>query len=525
MSSFAPFLLCALACLFLSVVLTTRTKPRPPGPRLGWFASVKLPRAYQWLTYAKWRHIYGDIIYLRIFGNPIMVINSQEVAEDLLERRSRNYSSRPVRTMVVDLMGWDWLFSSMPYGPRWRDHRSLFHRHFRRHMTSNYHPVVLKETHTTLRNLLDSPELYAHHIRRYSCFRMAAAVVMKISYGHEISDKGDVYVTIADEAMQGLGKAGIFGTFLVDYLPLLKYVPEFMPGAGFKRQARVWRAMSRKMIEKPFQMVKERMENGTASSCFAQKELETWMQSSERDPEYETLIKNVAGISYAAGADTTVSALLSFILAMVVYPEVQRKIQQQLDDILGMQRLPTLADRGKLPFIDCVVSECLRWNPVLPLGLVHLVSEDDEYGGYFIPKGTSILPNVWAMLHDETCYPNPMEFDPDRFVDQHRNMNLGINKFPQAAFGFGRRLCPGRWLAMDSVWIAVASILTVYTIEKALSEDGVEISPSIDYTSSFLSRPKPFQCRFVPRSERAIDLIKQTGVNPSASDHPDQSLE
>lgn len=72
-----------------------------------------------------------------------------------------------------------------------------------------------------------------------------------------------------------------------------------MPGAGFKRQARVWRAMARKMIEKPFQMVKERMQNGAASSCFAQKELEMWMQSSERDPEYETLIKNVAGISYA----------------------------------------------------------------------------------------------------------------------------------------------------------------------------------------------------------------------------------
>jgi cytochrome P450 len=348
---------------------------------------------------------------------------------------------------------------------------------------------------------------------------------MKISYGHNISDKGDVFVTIADEAMQGLGKAGIFGSYLVDYLPFLKYVPEFMPGAGFKRQARVWRAKTREMIEKPFQMVKERMANGTASSCFAQKELEMWKQSSERDPGYETLIKNVAGISYAAGADTTVSTLLSFVLAMVVYPDVQRKIQEQLDDTLGMQRLPTFADRTKLSYIDCVVWECLRWNPVLPLGLAHLVSEDDEYGGYLIPKGTSVLPNVWAMLHDETCYPNPMEFDPDRFVDQEQNMKLGINKFPQAAFGFGRRLCPGRWLAMDSVWMAVASILTVYTVEKALSEDGVEINPSVDYTSSLLSRPKPFQCRFVPRSEKVVHLIQQTGLNPSTSECPDQNWE
>ena len=205
-----------------------------------------------------------------------------------------------------------------------------------------------------------------------------------------------------------------------------------MPGAGFKRQARVWRAKARAMIDKPFQMVKERMESGTACSCFAQNELEKWIQSSKRDPAYETLIKNVAGISYAGKVAKllwppnihtqavqpvqtqfvlrsskrafpaelgvqTVSTLLSFILAMTVYPEVQRKAQEQLDDILGMQRLPTLADREKLPFIECVVWECLRWNPVLPLGLVHLASKNDEYRGYFIPKGTSILPNVWSV--------------------------------------------------------------------------------------------------------------------------------
>lgn len=91
----------------------------------------------------------------------------------------------------------------------------------------------------------------------------------------------------------------------------------------------------------------------------------------------------------------TVSTLLSFVLAMLVHPEVQTRAQQELDDILAMDRLPTFADRSKLPFIDCVVWECLRWNPVLPMGLARLVTSDDEYNGYFIPNGTSILPNVW----------------------------------------------------------------------------------------------------------------------------------
>jgi len=291
----------ALAWFLPRTLLATvvAKRPLPPGPPTGWFGNLNLPSSYQWLHYAKWKELYGDIIYIYVLGNPIIVVNSAQAAEELFERRSKKYSSRPVRTMVVELMGWDWLFSSMPYGPRWKQHRSLFRRHFHRLQTSDYYSVVTKETYTTLRNLAHSPDDFAHHLRR-----TAAAIVMKISYGHEVSDKGDIYVTLADEAMQGLGMAGIFGSFLVDYLPFLKYVPARMPGAHFKRQALIWRKMTKNMIDRPFQAVRERMANGTAIPCFAQKELEKLEQDANSDPDYETIIKNVAGISYAAGADT-----------------------------------------------------------------------------------------------------------------------------------------------------------------------------------------------------------------------------
>lgn len=499
--------LLALAWFLPRTLLATVAvkRPLPPGPPTGWFGNFNLPSSYQWLHYASWKELYGDIIYVYVLGNPIVVVNSAQAAEELFERRSKKYSSRPVRTMVVELMGWDWLFSSMPYGKRWKQHRSLFRRHFHRLLTSDYYSVVTKETYTTLRNLAHSPDDFAHHLRR-----TAAAIVMKISYGHEVSDKGDVYVTLADEAMQGLGMAGIFGSFLVDYLPFLKYVPARMPGADFKRQALIWRKMTKAMIDRPFQAVRERMANGTAIPCFAQKELEKLQQDVNSDPDYETIIKNVAGISYAAGADTTVSTLLSFVLAMLVHPEVQTRAQQELDDILAMDRLPTFADRSKLPFIDCVVWECLRWNPVLPMGLARLVTSDDEYNGYSIPNGTSILPNVWAMLHDADVYPDPLVFSPERFSDQKRNDDLGINKLPWPAFGFGRRMCPGRWLAYETVWFSIACILSVYSIERGIDENGLEIVPEVAYTSSMISRPKPFKCRFIPRSERADELIKGT---------------
>jgi cytochrome P450 len=80
---------------------------------------------------------------------------------------------------------------------------------------------------------------------------------------------------------------------------------------------------------------------------------------------------------------------------MLAHPEVQKRAQKELDNVLAMDRLPTFADRSELPYIDCIAWECLRWHPVLPLGVAHFVSEDDEYDGYFIPGGTSVLPNIW----------------------------------------------------------------------------------------------------------------------------------
>ncbi|OBZ80086.1 O-methylsterigmatocystin oxidoreductase [Grifola frondosa] len=392
----------------------------------------------------------------------------------------------------------------MPYGPQWRKHRALFHQYFNAGNTSDYHPLQLKETHVMLRNLAESPDVIYHHVRR-----SAAAVVMKASYGHQIAPEGDIYVTLADEALTGLAQSGIFGTFLVDYIPLLKYIPAWMPGAGFQRKARAWRKANQSMLNMPFEMVKQRMASNTAVPCFVTAELERGFQSSSQEYD-EQLIKDVAAIAYAAGADTTVSAILSFFLAMTAYPEVLKKLQGEIDRVVGNERLPDFSDRNSIPYVDWVVWECLRWNPVTPFGLAHQVIEDDVYDGYWIPKGTTIIPNVWGILHDETTYPDPLRFDPDRYADSKRNAELGINELPYPAFGFGRRMCPGRWLAIDSVWIAVATVAATFDVLKALDEKGVPQEPDIEYTSTLLSRPKSLRCRIVPRSDATAALISQT---------------
>ncbi|TFK57181.1 cytochrome P450 [Heliocybe sulcata] len=490
--------------LFRIVRSNTSVQKFPPGPRLSCFGWAQLPTSYQWRTYAKWREIYGDLIYVRLLGNPILILNSAKVANDLLDKRGANYSSRPVRPMVNDLMGWDWLFSSMPYGARWRSHRALFTKHYHPNRAPDFQPLQLKEAYTMLHNLAHDPDRFVYYIRR-----SAAAVVMMISYGHQIAPEGDIYVNLADDALAALGKAGIFGSYFVDYLPLLKYVPEWFPGASFKRQAKIWRKLTRDMVDVPFAMIKRKMSSGTVIPCVATIELE----KNDGNPQTEELIKNVAAIGYAAGADTTVSAIWSFFLAMTIDPDLQRKAHEELDRVIGGNRLPTFEDKPALPFIECVVWECLRWNPVTPLGLAHYVGEDDEYNGYFIQKGTTVLPNVWCMLHNENRYPDPLKFRPERFLNKENNEKAGINALPWEAFGFGRRMCPGRWLALDQLWISVACVLAVFDISKATDEDGRPIEPDTEYTSSQLSRPKPFQCRIIPRSEQAMSLLKELGVD------------
>ncbi|KAG6847485.1 hypothetical protein H0H93_007829, partial [Arthromyces matolae] len=322
----------------------------------------------------------------------MLVVNSADAAQELLDKRGAIYSSRPVRTMQAELMGFGFLFSGLPYDDWYKQHRNMFHQYFQSKTVSNYHDLQLKHSHTLLRNLMSfdpaNPALLDRYLRTTT-----AAIVLEICYGHQVADKGDEYVTLADRALAGVSTSGVFGSYMVDYIPLLKHVPTWMPGAGFKRQALQWRKLALEMLNQPFEMVKDRLKRGAAEPCLASSELEASFQNGG-DKEKETLIKDVAATAYAAGSDTTMSTLASFFLAMVLHPSIQKRAQEELDRVIPHDRLPNFSDRNKLPYLDGLVWECLRWNPVANIALAHLLTAEDEYNGYRIPKGTTVLGNI-----------------------------------------------------------------------------------------------------------------------------------
>jgi len=188
---------------------------------------------------------------------------------------------------------------------------------------------------------------------------------------------------------------------------------------------------------------------------------------------------------------------------MLCNPEAQRKAQAEIDKVVGMSRLVDFEDRDGLPYLDAMVKEVLRWHPVLPIGIPHYSTEDDIVGKYFIPKGTIVIGNTWYLSHNESVFgPDTDKFIPERFLNPEV-------KYPTMAFGYGRRICPGRYFADNGLFIAIASLLQVFDILPSIDETGKEIPPVPDFGSAIFSRPVAFTCRIVPRSSLAENLLSQ----------------
>jgi len=188
---------------------------------------------------------------------------------------------------------------------------------------------------------------------------------------------------------------------------------------------------------------------------------------------------------------------------MALYPEVQKKAQAEIDAVIGPNRLPDFEDRHLLPYINAVVKELMRWNLVTPLAFPHMATNDDEYDGYYIPKGTIVFANGWSILHDPKFFHDPMEFQPERFL---KDGKLDPDAMDPAcvAFGYGRRICPGRHLSDNSLYINVSCLLAVYDIKPPVEG----LIPR--FSGGAISSPLPFKCIITPRTPAAEALIKDS---------------
>jgi len=269
------------------------------------------------------------------------------------------------------------------------------------------------------------------------------------------------------------------------------------------------------MAEKPFRDVKEQVKTGKATPSVAASLIERL--PTEDDPERpmeEKLAEDVVFVAYAGGSDTTVSSVQALFLAMALHPEVQKKAQAEIDAVVGPNRLPDFGDQPFLPYVHAVVKETSRWHSVVPLGVAHMSTNDDEYNGYYIPKGTVVIGNSWSIMHDPKAFKDPMEYRPERYLKDGK-LNPDVRDPHSAAFGYGRRICPGRYLSDNSLYAFASCLLAVYDIKPPIDEQGNNIQLKPEFTNGFLSYPVHFKCIIKPRTPGAEALIRDS-VNEDA---------
>ncbi|ETW79565.1 cytochrome P450 monooxygenase 37 [Heterobasidion irregulare TC 32-1] len=512
-----------VVAVLIVLMLQRRSLHLPPGPKglpiIGNLFDFGGDALY--VKARDWSKEYGDdVISLTTLGHTTVILNSAQAVADLYVSRGANYSDRPDMPMLIDLVGWDWTFALMRYGPRWKEHRRVFHNEF--DATIKEHRVIqVPAAHELVRLLLSdrTPKKFLDHLEHYT-----ARIIMQRVYGYTFEDAmKDPFVLVNKAASETTSTATVPGTFLVDTFPILKYVPEWMPGAGFKKIAREWRILQEAVVNRPFDMVRDQHTKGIAKPCFVGSCLEDRTNAASKSLD-EDVIKSIAAVVYAAGSDTNLATLTSFVLAMVLHPEVQKRIQTELDSVLGGERLPTFEDKEHLPYFWNVMREVLRWLVVFPFAIPHRAMSADTYKGFHIPANATILGNTWAIMHNPDVYPDPETFKPERHEAE------GVrDPIECGVFGYGRRQvgtiagvksilissssirsCSGKNMALDTVWIAMATILTVFNIKKAVDEKGNIITPAIEFRRSTINHPAPFDCTFEPRSAAALALIHQT---------------
>ncbi|KAI5806620.1 cytochrome P450 [Peziza echinospora] len=497
---------------------------RPPGPIpipiLG--NKWELPLRKPWYKLKQWTDKYGSIVTVWTGRRPTIVIGDPKVASDLLDKRSSIYSSRPrfvimgkafeaLSQTFTNLINIGELFTNndalltMPYGERWRKTKKIFHLGLCPKACESYKSIQESESRRLARDLTTNPLVFGKHLERY-----AASVMFSVAYGRRVDSLDDPVVRKVYDRMGYMSTLNVPGAFWAESFPILKLIPDCL--AGWKREVKRRGAEGTELLTGLALAVKTQMEKADAPPSFTKT---LWERHNARpDLISQREIAYATGSLFGAGSDTTASTLMSFILAMTCFPHVAAKAQEEIDRVIPNDRSPTWSDMPMLPYCNAVIKETLRWRPVAVMGgTPHATTQDDYYQGHFIPKGTTIMGNLWAIHHNEKYFKDSHHFIPERYLEGAQD---GTETYPgrdgHSAFGWGRRTCPGKLLAENSLFITITRILWGFNINKALDESGSEITPNtFAYTDGFNSKPQPFRCEIKPRDARIEAIINNEG--------------
>ncbi|KAJ7586994.1 cytochrome P450 [Mycena floridula] len=482
-----------------------REKGLPPGPpTVPILGNVHLfPTEFAHYRLTEWAREYGAIYSLKLGPGTAIVLSSAAAVKELMDKRSASTADRPPNYLGQEVTGGRNIILAR-YTGIWRPLRKVAHT-ILTPQASNRHLAIQKaEAIQLMYDISQSPEGFYTHISRYS-----HSVIMSVLYGIR-SPRYETREATAFFAMVKLWSAlmepGAHPP--VDLLPFLRYVPERW--APWKKACKELRSLQRNIYLGLFDDCENRVRKGEGNGSYMEEVLE---QQDVLGIDRE-LIAYLGGALIEAGAETTSSFLQSLILALVAFPTVQEKAHEEIDRIVGAERLPSLEDFENLPYLQAIIKETHRFRPVLPLSIPHATLTVEEYNGYIIPQGSTIFVNNWAILHDPDAFDEPEVFNPDRYILTEHGTKLGFDASDFRAnltFGSGRRICPGIHLANNSLMLNVMNLLWAFNFTSAtdpLTKAPIPVDV-FNYEKGISTAPHPFKCSITPRSKEKTGLIQR----------------
>ncbi|BFG19933.1 hypothetical protein CerSpe_062070 [Prunus speciosa] len=440
-----------LILIFLAYKLYQRLRFKlPPGPRpwpvLGNLYHIKPVR---FRCYTEWAQVYGPIISVWIGYTLNVVVSSSELAKEVLKEHDQKLADRHRNrsTTMFSRDGQDLIWAD--YGPHYVKVRKLCTLElFSAKRIEALRPIREDEVTAMVESIFNDCTNNAESsgesllVRKY-LGTVAFNNITRLAFGKryansedEIDEQGREFKEIISNGVQMGGSLSI-----TEYIPWLVWMFPQQEKALVQHFARRDR-LTREIMEEHTQA---RTKTGDAKQHFVDALLTL-------KDEYDLSEDTVIGLLWdmiTAGTDTTAITVEWAMAELIKNPRVQEKAQEELDRVIGFERVMTEDDFPNLPYLHCVAKEALRLHPPTPLMLPHRANSHVKIGGYDIPKGASVHVNVWAVARDPAVWKDPHEFRPERFLEE--DVDMKGHDFRLLPFGAGRRVCPGAQLSVNLV--------------------------------------------------------------------------
>ncbi|KAJ4396484.1 hypothetical protein N0V93_000703 [Gnomoniopsis smithogilvyi] len=474
-----------------------------------------------------------------------VVLNKWTHVRDLFDSREKGaiYADRPTNPIAdYVLSNQDLHLAFAQYGPKWRKARKTVVEFLSGKHLEKILDVQNAESTQMIWELLQfcGSDKEAESKKYHTYVKRAfGAVILETVYGLRCKDSDDDsrvmrFFAIVDD-FAGLLAPGATPPF--DIFPWLRFVPDFLtPWKGWQKRANSVRKRQSMFYRELFFEAETMHKAGKLEESFVASLINDNMAAirsgREKDLYTQLELDYICGFLLDAGADTTVMAFETFILAMATHPEIQKQAQEEVDAVFGSDRMPHAIDGRKSPFLKACFLETLRWRPPFPIAVPHANTVDDVYQGCSIPKGTTVISNIWAICQDTDEFDDPDSYQPSRYLaDAFGIKTDGAAKEPSEkdpsyldtpsveadetrasgrrqtyAFGAGRRICAGSKMAENSMMMSMSKLLWSFNVLPG-TDKKLDTDYGTAYKNALLTGPEPFPVKFVLRDEKKRDII------------------